>query len=90
MYLNQACSVKWNIKNLNDFSVSNRVKQGAVLSSILFTAYMDKLFKQLKHNGIGCHVGPVYGGAFWYNNNINNNNNNNNNNNIIQYLYSAL
>ena len=21
--------------------------------------HMDKLFKQLKRNGIGCHVGPV-------------------------------
>ena len=25
---------------------------------------MNILFKQLKHNGIGCHVGPVYAGAF--------------------------
>ena len=58
MYLNQACCVKWNSKNLTDFTVSNGVKQGAVISPILFTAYMDKLFKQLKRNGIGCHVGP--------------------------------
>ena len=27
---------------------------------------MDKLFKQLKCNGIGCHVGPVYAGTFGY------------------------
>ena len=27
---------------------------------------MDKLFKQLKRNGIGYHVGPVYAGAFGY------------------------
>ena len=27
---------------------------------------MDKLFKHLKRNGIGCHVGPVYAGAFGY------------------------
>ena len=66
MYLNQACCVKWNSKNSNNFSVSNGVKQGVVMSPILFTAYMDKLFKQLKHNGIGCHVGPVYAGAFGY------------------------
>ena len=60
MYLNQACCVKWNSKNSTDFTVSNGVKQGAVISTILFSAYMDILFKQLKHNGIGCHVGPVY------------------------------
>ena len=66
MYLNQACCVKWNSKNSSDFTVSNGVKQGAVISPILFSAYMDILFKQLKHNGIGCHVGPVYAGAFGY------------------------
>ena len=66
MYLNPACCVKWNSKNSNDFSVSNGVKRGAVISPILFTAYMDNLFKQLKRKGIGCHVGPVYAGAFGY------------------------
>ena len=66
MYLNQACCVKWNSKNSSDFTVSNGVKQGAVISPILFSAYMDILFKQLKHNGIGCHIGPVYAGAFGY------------------------
>ena len=60
MYLNQACCVKLKSKNSTDFSVSNGVKQGAVISPILSIAYMDKLFKQLKRNGIGCHVGPVY------------------------------
>ena len=66
MYLNQACCVKWNSKKSTDFSVSNGVKQGAVIPPILFTAYMNKLFKQLKRNAIGCHVGPVYEGAFGY------------------------
>ena len=66
MYLNQACCVKWNNKHSTDFSVSNGVKQGAVMSPILFTAYMDKLFIQLKRNSIGCHVDPVYAGAFGY------------------------
>ena len=70
MYLNQACCVKWNSKNSTDFTVSNGVKQGAVIYPILFSAYMDILFKQLKHNGIGCHVGPVYAGAFGYANNV--------------------
>ena len=47
MYLKQACCVKWNSKNLTayDFSVSYGLKQGAVISPILFTTYMDKLFK---------------------------------------------
>ena len=66
MYLNQACCVKWNRNISTDFSVSNGVKQGAVISPILFSTYMDTLFKQLKRNSIGCHVGSVYAGAFGY------------------------
>ena len=31
---------------------------------------MDILFKQLKRNGNGCHVGPVYAGAFGYANDV--------------------
>ena len=41
MYLNQACCVKWNSNNSTDFTVTNGVKQGAVISPILFSAYMD-------------------------------------------------
>ena len=63
---NQACCVKWNSKNSTEFFVSNGVKPGKVISPILFTAYMDKLLKQLKCNGIGCHIGPVYADAFGY------------------------
>ena len=68
MYFNQACCVKWYSKNSTDFTVSNGVRQGAVMSPILFNTYMDrpKLFKQLKRNGIGCHVGLVYAGGFGY------------------------
>ena len=61
-HLNQACCVKWNSKNSTDFSVSNGVKQGAVISPILFRSFMKKkIFKQLKRNSIRCHIGPVYG-----------------------------
>ena len=48
------------------FSMSNGVKQGAVLSPVLFTAYFDKLFERLRASGFGCHVGKMYAGAFGY------------------------
>ena len=70
MYLNQNCCVIWNSKSSTDFSVSNGVKQGAVISPILFSSYMDALFERLKRNAIGCHVGPVYAGAFGYADNV--------------------
>ena len=66
MYLNENCCVKRNSKSSTDFSVSNGVKQGAVISPILFSSYMDALFDRLKRIAIGCHVGPVYAGAFGY------------------------
>ena len=39
-----------------EFPVSNGVKQRAVITPLLFSAYVDALFKQLKHHGIGCYV----------------------------------
>ena len=70
MYLNQNCCVKWNSKSSTDFCVSNGVKQWAVISPILFISYMDALFERLKRNAIGCHVGPVYAGAFEHADNV--------------------
>ena len=66
MYLNHVCFVKWNNKKSIEFSVRNGAKQGAVISPVLFSAYVDKLFKQLDRNDNGCHVGPVYAGAIEY------------------------
>ena len=45
MYLNQNYCVKWNCKSSTDLCVSNGVKQGAVISPILFSSYMDALFE---------------------------------------------
>ena len=42
------------------FSMSNDVKQRAVLSPVLFTAYLDKLFERHRASGIGCHVNKMY------------------------------
>ena len=48
------------------FNVSNGVKQGGVISPLLFSCYIDNLFSQLQHSGLGCHVGLSYAGAFGY------------------------
>jgi thiol-disulfide isomerase/thioredoxin len=42
------------------------VKQGRVLSPILFIAYFDEMFISLRKNGVGCHIGPHYMEAFGY------------------------
>ena len=66
MYTNQECSVRWGSEHSDYFNVSNGVKQGGVISPILFSCYIDKLFSQLEHSGLGCHVGASYAGAFDY------------------------
>ena len=66
MYTNQSCSVKWDNKQSDYFKISNGVKQGRVISPLLFSCYIDKLFTQFQHSGLGCHVGSLYAGAFGY------------------------
>ena len=48
------------------YSVSNGVKQGGVLSPIIFSLYLDKLLVELRELGIGCHMNGLFTGAFSY------------------------
>ena len=66
MYVNQKCHVKWANELSESFTVANGVKQGAVISPLLFSIYIDNLFIELKQLGLGCHVGPTFAGAFGY------------------------
>ena len=66
MYMDQKIIVKWNGKLSNPFSVTNGVRQGGVLSPLLFSVYVDNLLKELKNSGIGCHIGHHYFGALGY------------------------
>jgi hypothetical protein len=66
MYTNQALKVNWNGIISNEFKAQNGVKQGGVLSPLLFNVYIDELLCRLRKSGIGCHVGPFYSSAFGY------------------------
>ena len=66
LYTNQTVSVKWGSKISRPVSVTNGVKQGGILSPVLFTLYMDTLFAQLKSSGSGCHIGNTFMGAVGY------------------------
>ena len=61
-----SCSVKWDNEQSDYFKILNGVKQGGVISLLLFSCYIDNLFIQLQHSGLGCHVGCSYAGAFGY------------------------
>ena len=66
IYRNQAANVRWKGMNSEDFPIRNGVRQGAVISPIFFSFYMDDLFGLLKSSGSGCVIGNYYAGCFGY------------------------
>ena len=56
MYQEQTANVRWNNETSYNFSLSNGVKQGAVLSAILFCVYVDDLYKLLRKQKSGCWI----------------------------------
>ena len=66
MYTKQKLQVKWNNNISHKFDVTNGVRQGGVLSPLLFSVYIDELLEKLKRNGIGCFLGHHYVGALGY------------------------
>jgi hypothetical protein len=46
--------------------VLNGVRQGAILSPILFSVYFDVLLRSLGSRDVGCHVGSLFVGALAY------------------------
>ena len=65
-YVNQNCVVKWGESKSTSFTIGNGVRQGAVLSPILFNIYMNDVFKVLKESGIGCKIDNFYHGLIGY------------------------
>ena len=66
MYTNQKLNVRWNSCNSGAFSCRNGVKQGGVLSPLLFCVYVDELLCRLQVLGVGCRIGRLFAGAFGY------------------------
>ena len=63
LYENKQFQIRWNNCLSIMYNMTNGVKQGAVLSSILFTVYIDGLFYELKRAGVGCHINGEYAGV---------------------------
>ena len=66
MYMNQTLRVQWCQTLTSSFKVCNGVKQGGVLSPILFAVYVDSLLGRLEQSGVGCHIGGHFVGALAY------------------------
>ena len=65
-YTDQLVSVSWDKTVSEPFSIANGVRQGRVLSPILFTVYIDDLLHQLEQSGVCCYWGHQFVGAVCY------------------------
>ena len=59
IYLNECLQIKWNSFISEKYSFTNGVKQGGMLSPILFVIYMDSFIKRLKGSNIMPYVSYV-------------------------------
>ena len=66
IYRNQEANVKWKSGVSQNFTIKNGVRQGAILSPIIFCFYMNELFEELEESRSGCSVGSYYAGVFGY------------------------
>ena len=66
IYLFQATRVAWNGCNSQFITVVNGVRQGAVLSPVLFCIYFDELINELQIAKYGCYIGFCFVGVLAY------------------------
>ena len=65
-YVNNIIQVSWSGFTSASFVALNGVKQGGVLSPVLFCVYIDELLLKLARSGVGCYIGNIYTGALAY------------------------
>ena len=65
-YLNQRICAEWGACKSDFFQATNGVKQGSIISPILFTVYVDELIARLQASGLGCNIGRSYIGVLGY------------------------
>ena len=66
MYLQNNCTIKWNGIFSENFDIKSGVKQGGVLSPLLFALYLDPLLKRLRDSNVGCYMDQTPVNSFSY------------------------
>ncbi len=66
MYLISTAVVSWNGVNSDQFKLCNGVKQGGVMSPLLFSIYINPLMQNLNNGKVGCYMGDICCNAFAY------------------------
>ncbi len=58
--------IRWNATFSEYFTICNWVKQGGVISPVLFCIYKDSLLIKLENSCVGYYMGSVFAGTFGY------------------------
>ena len=58
-YCNQSLCAGWGVSLSQSFCMSNGIRQGSLLSPLLFSVYVDDLNHRLNEKCIGCHIGDT-------------------------------
>lgn len=58
--------VRWNGHDSSSLSVLSGVRQGGILSPVLFNMYVDAIITNLKYKRFGCHIRNLYLGCIMY------------------------
>ena len=66
IYINQFANIRWDNELSSCFSMTNGVRQGAILSGFAYCFYMNELFSILRKNRSGCWIRGSYYGIFGY------------------------
>ena len=65
-YMNSNVNVRWGAYTSYTFMLSAGVRQGGVLSPILFCIYVDCIVRRLESSKLGCWIGELYVGCILY------------------------
>jgi Reverse transcriptase (RNA-dependent DNA polymerase) len=58
--------VRWGSSFSEYFNITSGVRQGGVLSPVLFSVYVDRIIGNLQDSGYGCVIGAEYFGCVMY------------------------
>ena len=66
LYTRQRARTSWKLATSTYFNSANGIRQGSIISPLLFCIYLDSIIKELRRTGVGCHIGQSYYGAMIY------------------------
>ena len=66
IYSFQFANVRWNGAFSNIFRLCNGVRQGAILSGILYCFYVNEIFESLRRRKLGCWINSNFHGMAGY------------------------